>query len=207
MAERTPTARVPQERAVRTREAVLTAAAEVFEKYGYSAATVEQISAQAKTTKGALYFHFPSKAALAVAVVAQQHEAWGRLAAASDSWGLNGLDTLERVIREVGRTYAINPLMRAGVRLGSEQDQIEVTIDTPFVGWIQRVADLLRRGQQDGSVRRDLQCAGAARAIVASFYGVEEVSSRLTGRRDLGRRVGEWWRLTRPGLEATDSAS
>lgn len=205
MAERSGTARPLQERAVRTRDAVLTAAAEVFEKSGYSAATVEQIAAQAQTTKGALYFHFPSKAALAVAVVAQQHEAWARLAASSDSWDLNGLDTLERVIRDVGRTYASNAMMRAGVRLGSEQDQIELDIDTPFVGWIQRVAELLRRGQQDGSVRPDIQAATAARAIVGSFYGVEEVSSRLTDRRDLNRRVGEWWRLMRPGLEGPGS--
>ena len=195
--------RAPQERATRTREAVLKAAAEVFEKSGYSAATVDQIAQQARTTKGAVYFHFPSKAALAVAVVDQQHEAWTRLAEASEGWGLDGLDTIERVIREVARTYATNPLMRAGVRLGSEQDQIETEIDVPFVGWIQRLTALLRRGQHDGSVRPDLQCATAARAIVASFYGVEEVSSRLTGRRDLGRRVGEWWRLMRPGLAPT----
>jgi len=54
-----------QERAVRTRRAVLEAAAAVFAERGYAAATIGEILARAQVTKGALYFHFDSKAALA----------------------------------------------------------------------------------------------------------------------------------------------
>lgn len=54
-----------QERAVRTRRAVLEAAATVFADHGYTAATVADILKTAGVTKGALYFHFDSKEALA----------------------------------------------------------------------------------------------------------------------------------------------
>ena len=172
----------------------------MFDRRGYAAATVDEIARQAEATKGAVYFHFPSKAALAQAVVEQQHAAWADLAAASDAWQLNALDKIERLIREVTRTYRDDPHMRAGVRLANEQAQIDVQLATPFVGWTQRLTRLLREGQRDGSVATGLNCAAAPLVIVASFYGVEEVSARQQGRQGMDRRVREWWALLRPGL-------
>src|SRR4051812_18228092 len=189
-----------RQRSARTRAAVLQAAADVFDRRGYTAATIDEIARQAQLTKGAVYFHFASKAALAQAVVARQHAAWADLASAAETWNLSGLDTIERLIREVTRTYRDDPHMRAGVRLANEQAQIEVPLATPFVGWTHRLTRLLRQGQRDGSVSAGLNCAAAARVIVASFYGVEEVSARLQGRQGLERRVREWWALLRPGL-------
>lgn len=61
-----------QERAVRTRRAVLEAAATVFAERGYAAATIAEILRRAGVTKGALYFHFGSKAALARGVLQEQ---------------------------------------------------------------------------------------------------------------------------------------
>jgi AcrR family transcriptional regulator len=185
---------------MRTRESLVRAAAEVFEHFGYSTATMEQIAAQAQSTKGALYFHFVSKAALAQEVVTQQHAIWADLARSSSEWGLNGLETVERLIQEVSWSYADNPLMRAGVRLANEQVQVNAELAVPFVGWIKRLTSLLRAGQRDGSVSAEINCAAAARSIVASFYGIEEMSSRLTGREDLDRRVREWWKLLCSGL-------
>ncbi|UZJ29215.1 TetR family transcriptional regulator [Streptomyces endophytica] len=37
------------------------AAAEIFNEYGYEAATIAAIIERAKLTRGALYFHFTSK--------------------------------------------------------------------------------------------------------------------------------------------------
>ena len=36
--------------------------------------------------------------------------------------------------------------------------------------------------------------------IVASFFGMQEVSARLHHRADLQERVAEWWALLRPAL-------
>jgi AcrR family transcriptional regulator len=47
-----------QERAVQTRESLLRAAAEVFDEYGYSGASINRILKRAGLTAGALYFHF-----------------------------------------------------------------------------------------------------------------------------------------------------
>jgi AcrR family transcriptional regulator len=61
-----------QERAVRTRRAVVEAAAAVFAEHGYAAATIAEILERADVTKGALYFHFGSKEALARGVIDAQ---------------------------------------------------------------------------------------------------------------------------------------
>ncbi|MFD6749883.1 TetR family transcriptional regulator, partial [Streptomyces anthocyanicus] len=55
-----------QDRAIRTRQTILDAAAQVFEKQGYQAATITEILKVAGVTKGALYFHFQSKEELAL---------------------------------------------------------------------------------------------------------------------------------------------
>ena len=191
-----------QARAVRTREAIITAAAQVFQRSGYAAASLDEIAQAADVTKGALYFHFPSKAALAAAILREHHAAWERTAAAAPTWNLNALDTLERMLRETTRSYQTSVVAQAGVRLGNEQSQIDTDIElpVPFVGWIERVTRLLQAGQQDGSVVTSLNTAAAARVLVASFFGIQEVSARLTGRADLRKRIDEWWRLIRPVL-------
>ncbi|MEV7023338.1 TetR family transcriptional regulator, partial [Kitasatospora sp. NPDC093558] len=56
---------VKQERAGRTRQAVLLAAASTFADVGFDSASLVDISRRAGVSKGALYFHFVSKQALA----------------------------------------------------------------------------------------------------------------------------------------------
>jgi len=65
-----------QERAERTRAAILDAAAAVFDDRGYAGATLSDIIAVANVTKGAMYFHFSSKEKIAHAIVAEQFEVW-----------------------------------------------------------------------------------------------------------------------------------
>ncbi len=58
-----------QARAVERRELLLDAAARVFAQRGYADAQMDEIAAAADTSKGGLYFHFPTKEALVAAVV------------------------------------------------------------------------------------------------------------------------------------------
>lgn len=54
----------------RTRELLLDAARDVFLKAGYQGARLDDIAAEAGFTKGALYWHFPNKQALFLALIA-----------------------------------------------------------------------------------------------------------------------------------------
>jgi AcrR family transcriptional regulator len=189
-----------QERAVRTRESLLEAAALTFERVGYSGATLEEIVVHADATKGALYFHFRSKADLAHAVLAAHYRRWEQILEDAAAADLDAYDTLGFVVHTLARANQGDPIARAGARLGDEREQLESDAPTPPVDWVDYVTKLLRRGQRDGSVRRDMNSAASARVIVASFYGVDRMSAGLTGRDDLLKRVDEWWTMLRPSL-------
>ncbi len=53
-----------QRRAVRRRAQILDAAFHVFSRAGYRDGPIDQVAQQAGTSKGGLYFHFPTKEAL-----------------------------------------------------------------------------------------------------------------------------------------------
>lgn len=55
---------VTQVRGVRRRERILGAAFQVFARLGYRDAAVDDIARRARTSKGGIYFHFPTKEAL-----------------------------------------------------------------------------------------------------------------------------------------------
>ena len=53
-----------QERSARRRERILDAAFTVFSRRGYRSAGVDEVGRQADTSKGGVYFHFPTKESL-----------------------------------------------------------------------------------------------------------------------------------------------
>jgi TetR/AcrR family transcriptional regulator, fatty acid metabolism regulator protein len=55
---------VKQERSTRRRERILDAAFTVFSRRGYREAGVDEVGRQAETSKGGVYFHFPTKESL-----------------------------------------------------------------------------------------------------------------------------------------------
>lgn len=57
-------AEVSQERAQSRRRRILDAALSVFSRRGYRDASVDEIAAEAATSKGGVYFHFPGKQAI-----------------------------------------------------------------------------------------------------------------------------------------------
>ena len=75
------------EQVAQTRAALVAAGRHLFGQRGFADTSVEEIARQARVTTGALYHHFPTKAALFEAVFEQLHmdilEASGRMAASA----------------------------------------------------------------------------------------------------------------------------
>ncbi|GAA2745601.1 hypothetical protein GCM10010440_34050 [Kitasatospora cinereorecta] len=112
---------VRQERAVRTRLALIGAAGDCFDRYGYEATSLSLVSEVAGVTKGALSFHFSSKADLADAV---EGRAFTAARAAVGSIGRSGAPALQGVIdltHALGRQLDGDPVARAGLRLARER--------------------------------------------------------------------------------------
>lgn len=193
-----------QERAKRTREQILAAAARTFEEVGYTAARLDDIARDAQVTKGALYFHFRSKADLARAVLEAHHGRWDEIGREVARRGTDPLTGLVALSFAVATNFRTNEIARAGVRLGNEYRLIDAELPTPFIGWVARLTEQLRAAEAEGLLRPGIDCGAAARAIVAGYFGLQEMSVRLASGRDVAQRLREWWQLFLPAL--TDEA-
>ncbi|MCS0606538.1 TetR/AcrR family transcriptional regulator, partial [Streptomyces sp. LP11] len=83
-----------QERAVRTRAQVLHTAARLFAERGYEATSVVDIAEHVGMTKGAVYFHFKNKEAMAIAVVEDNYHRWPALLEEVRTQNLDPRDTI-----------------------------------------------------------------------------------------------------------------
>ncbi|MGW4459266.1 ScbR family autoregulator-binding transcription factor [Streptomyces albidoflavus] len=174
---------VKQERAIRTRKAILAAAAKIFEERGYRAATISEILSAAGVTKGALYFHFSSKEELAQGILHEQ-----------DQW----LPIPDRAckIQQIADTVLLHayrlqhdPLVRAGVRLSLDQQAEEVDRRGPFTHWGDIIGDLLAKAQAQGEVLPHVSTPETADVLVGAFAGVQAMSQTMSDYQDLLARV------------------
>ncbi|MFF4120608.1 ScbR family autoregulator-binding transcription factor [Streptomyces sp. NPDC001714] len=183
-----------QERAVQTRESLLLAAAEVFDEFGYSGASISRILKRAGLTAGALYFHFQSKEDLARAVMNSQPET---IVPLLDS---RGLQRLVDITLNWARRLQEDPLLRAGVRLTNEQASFGLQDATPYREWAGIMADCLRDAHERGELQAGVEPDEVGEFVVEACTGMQMFSAVASGRTDLMERVTRMWRLLLPGI-------
>ena len=100
-----------QERSRTRRQRVLDAALEIFTRHGYSDGAIDEIARAAETSKGGVYFHFPSKHALFLALLDEASVALlKRVAAAMDAES-DPLDRGDAALREVLHVFGSRRLL------------------------------------------------------------------------------------------------
>jgi AcrR family transcriptional regulator len=193
-----------QARAIETRAAIMRGAAEAFEQRGYGSTSLAQVSAAAGVTKGALYFHFDSKEALAVAIIDAQHEesvSAGRQLLADNVPGLRALVSMSY---ELARQLRDDHIVSAGVRLTIEAVNFSTPVSGPYLDWMVACEEFLRRAIAEGDVTSTIDVCAAAHFFTSAFTGVQVVSDVLTKRGDIDQRLTEMWAMLLPGLVAPD---
>ncbi|MGW7256793.1 ScbR family autoregulator-binding transcription factor [Streptomyces sp. NPDC054834] len=171
-----------QERAVRTRRAVIQAAAEVFAERGYAAATIAEILERAGVTKGALYFHFDSKEALARGVIGTQ--------IATDVWAPRELKLQEWV--DVGMTLAYqiprDIILLAGIRLSADL-QGRRLFGSAWPAWIEVSTKYLSEAKERGEVLPHVVPSETAECFLGAWLGTQMFSEANSDWSDLSERV------------------
>jgi AcrR family transcriptional regulator len=94
-----PPASLRAEQVAQTRAALVRAGRVLFGTQGFAATSVEDIARHARVTTGALYHHFPTKAAVFEAVFEAVHEV---LMAASAAAGASAADAMELITAGFG---------------------------------------------------------------------------------------------------------
>ncbi|MFD7905945.1 ScbR family autoregulator-binding transcription factor [Kitasatospora sp. NPDC059722] len=186
-----------QARALATRQAVLLAAAEVFDERGYAAATMSDILERAGVTKGALYFHFRSKEELALAVILEGQSAWlATWEPSSDS----PMQTLIDLSYAFARALQDDVLVRGSIRLTIEHGSFTQPQVAAYQGWSDATRELLERAQEAGELHPGIDLRGAALVLQGAVTGIQLSSQVLTDRQDLIERIADLWTLLLPGL-------
>ncbi|MGW8064699.1 ScbR family autoregulator-binding transcription factor [Streptomyces ziwulingensis] len=187
-----------QERGERSRRSILEAAARVFDERGYDAASTNEILARSGLTRGALYHHFPSKEAVAAALVAARSEA---LVVPEQPVKLQAVVDLTL---EYARRLQTDPVLRASVRLTVEQSSFGHPGVTPHQQSAITILGLLEVAARQGEVLPGVDLEEVTQFIVGAFIGVQLMSQVYSRRRDLVQRVRTMWRLLLPGIAAPD---
>lgn len=194
---------------MRTRARILEVAAAAFARDGYAGTSLNEVIRESGLTKGAFYFHFPSKEALALAAFRHKQQQLVAAVLAAVDGQPDAIARLRAVLRARVELLRQDPSAACVLRLGAELGATagpgsefarfqEVTIDT--------FTDIVRRGQDEGSIRAELDPRATGEAIFAAMVGTDRVSRLLSGRADLERRTDDMLDLLTRGLDAHGGA-
>jgi TetR/AcrR family transcriptional repressor of nem operon len=160
----------------RTRERLVQAAFREIHRSGFQSAGIEAILAATNVTKGALYHHFDSKEALGYAVVEEKiakltHDQWLR-PMLSEGEPINILiGVVRRIPARPKDVRAGCPLLLLSQEMSPLDEQFRKRLEKIFLDWQEGVAALLRKGQSQGTVRRDLHPDETASFLIATVEG------------------------------------
>ncbi|WP_052499240.1 TetR/AcrR family transcriptional regulator [Streptomyces vietnamensis] len=185
-----------------TYDLVLGAAAAEFALHGFAGTNLADITARTGLTKGALYGHFSSKADLAGELTRSFEAAWAdALATAAGEAEESGaaLPVLRRLLLDLARRVSEDVPFAAGLRLVMDAARAEETVPVHLGRLCGVVALLIRRGQEEGSIRTAHPAEPLARLVVALLVGAPAVVTAAdgTGPAEL---VSEVWDVLEPAL-------
>jgi len=164
----------------RTRDRLLRAAFQEVYRFGFQNAGIDTILAATNVTKGALYYHFDSKEALGHAVVDEivaklVHDRW--LLPLERSKDKDPIDALVGIVRAIpARPRDVRggcALANLAQEMSQLDEQFRKRLQRLFLAWQEAIAMVLRRGQYQGTVRRDLVPEETASFLIAMVEGYE----------------------------------
>jgi AcrR family transcriptional regulator len=165
-----PARRTQEQRRAETERRVLDAAMALIARSGSRAVTLAEVGEAAGYSRGIVYHHFGSRERLLEAVVdeAQRFDV--------PAYQGDGLDYLVRIIEAYLRNVVRRtPSARAFLQLWGEAIAADPVLAPLFArrdaDFRQLLADVVRQGVADGSIRPDANPAAAAVLIVALVRG------------------------------------
>ncbi|MFE6461266.1 ScbR family autoregulator-binding transcription factor [Streptomyces cinereoruber] len=188
---------VKQERAARTRETLIRSAAEVFDREGFSASSLSQISSLAGVSNGALHFHFENKAALADAVEAEALDRLRVVTGVGPPVGAGRVQFLVDATQGLAGALRRDVVLRAGFALsGGPVRPVRTGLREHWRSWVE---EAVKHAEEEGELRPEAAAQDAVTAVVAATVGFE-----VLGVRDAqwlsAAAVGRFWRLLLPTL-------
>lgn len=161
-----------------TRRAIIEASMSLFARRGYHGTSVAQIAEATGLTKGALYWYFRGKEDLFLNVLDCIRVNWQQTI-------MNRVEAADGVVEKLTELFDAtsemvasntNPysmhlfLVSAGAQ--PEMREFEDAIRDAYAGYLTMLAGTLRKGQEDGEIRKDVAAESAAVGIIGCLEGI-----------------------------------
>lgn len=165
-----------------TRAFLLRTAAQVFAERGYTGTALTDLIAASGLTKGAFYFYFQSKSALALAVLRDQQERWLRQVSERVLSAGTAVEQFRALAPVMLELLTAEPSAWSITRLTKDLAADPATageVSGPMGRWVEFVADIVRRGQADGDLRPGIDAQHVAVVLVGAFDGLKALTDVL----------------------------
>jgi len=182
---------------------LLDAAIDCFARYGYQGTSIDRIARHAGVTKGALYHHYRDKEELLFEAVSARVGEFEQHVLAEVGPASDTLASLKRVIDACFFYATVSNHRRFIITLMVEALDVNPKLSAKFQRILRRMryflADVVRRGQADGTVRPDVDPEQTAALVAATIMGAEIQHYQDPGEVDLRRvldtlvaQLGDW---------------
>lgn len=161
-----------------TRKSIIEASTRLFAQRGYHGTSVAQIAEATGLTKGALYWYFKGKEDLFLSVLDTIREKWHEGILSKVEVVTGATNKLERLFDATSAMVGSNEnplsmylfLVSAGAQ--PEMRDFEEAIQSVYQGYVKIIAEIIRRGQEEGEIKRDVDAESAAVGIIGCLEGV-----------------------------------
>ena len=169
-----------------TRDKILHSAFCEIHRQGFQAASIANILQDTGLTKGALYHHFPTKQALGLAVIDEvirqrlDQLIFSRLRD-SDKPVEALLDVIATIHKKVPADFVMLgcPLNNLMQEMSALDQLFQQQLSGVLGIWQKTVEDALKRGQQQGEIREDVDYKAAALFVVSAWEGCIGVAKNM----------------------------
>ena len=166
----------PDTRADSTRQQILRAAARQFARLPYHQVGLDDVLAEAELTKGAMYFHFRSKHALALAIIEDQITRSDAAITDLLARKLSGLETLIDFSYQLAVRDISEDISRAALHLVESIGRVEGLQTKLHQHWIDNLTVAVQRGIGEGDVVEHCDPHDVARLVASSYMGLRQTA-------------------------------
>ena len=195
-----------QSRAENTRLHLVRSAAELFDRNGFSGATLEDVSRAAGVTKGAFYFHFSSKDELAGAIQAGACTMLrGAVYRVLDD-KLPALQSLVDLTHELAHWLETEAVVRASLRTARECGHRGAPFLDFYVDLLSAVETMLSTAERYGELSGGVAIEQASTLVLTICAGMDMLWWSGIRKGDIRENVRDMWKLILPELVAERGA-
>ncbi|CDO90565.1 TetR family transcriptional regulator [Mycobacterium triplex] len=164
-------------RADATRRQILRAASHQFARRPYHDVGLDDILAEAELTKGAMYFHFKSKHALAVAIIEKQTATGASAVQNLMKRGLSGLETLIDFSYLIAVGDIKTDAVRAGLNLIESVGRTQGLQEKLMGNWVDALAGVVEQAIAEGDIDNRCDPHDVGRLLVSMHMGLRQTST------------------------------